>query len=301
MMGISALALGLCPAAFGQGAPTTMEKPAKTTWQKYPDAAKPAMPKLPSAASAPALPSGGEPGSRVIVYNKPANEIQAVQAVDPKPAVPMPLPKVPPTDVPKLPNENQPKLNMSTNTADNEEKDRNVFRLLNDTELSTEVGAYIDKVNDNDYKKKLDDFNKNPSGFKPTPSKKVVTTELKYLDTKTPSQAMPVTKANYAPKFATLEPGYVVHRKLYFEDQNSERYGWDLGMAQPAVSTLYFFKDVLIWPHKLASNMHTRYDVSAGKCPPGSPVAYYLYPPELSFGGGVIGTTAVLGTIFLLP
>jgi hypothetical protein len=112
---------------------------------------------------------------------------------------------------------------------------------------------------------------------------------------------MPITKENYAPKFATLEPGYVVHRRLYFEEINSERYGWDLGMVQPALSAGYFFKDVLFWPHKLASNWQTRYDTSAGKCPPGSPVAYYLYPPELSFGGGLIGTGAVIGTVFLLP
>ena len=30
-----------------------------------------------------------------------------------------------------------------------------------------------------------------------------------------------------APSTVVLEPGYVVHRRLYFEEKNAERYGWD--------------------------------------------------------------------------
>ena len=297
MMGISVVAVGVSSSlAWGQGAPGTTEKQAKTTWQKYPEATKPTAPKL---SNMPSLPSGGEPGSRVIVYNKPANEIQAVQAVDPKPAVPMPLPKVG-TDDKAAPAVPAPTLKpMRT--------EQEVFRLLSDNELTVEVGAYIDELNEADYKNRVTlyqkDLRDNPTttAKPPNRSKKTQTAELLVLESKLPTQAMPATKANYSPKFATLEPGYVVHRRLYFEDKNSERYGWDFGLVQPALSAGYFFKDVLFWPHKLASNWNTRYDTSAGKCPPGSPVAYYLYPPELSFGGGLIGTSAVIGTIFLLP
>jgi hypothetical protein len=302
MMGISVVAVGvLSSVAWGQGAPSAMEKPAKTTWQQYPDATKPSAPKLSSAANMPSLPSGGEPGSRVIVYNKPANEIQAVQAerpVDPKPAVPMPLPKIGTED--KTPAVPAPTLKPIRTEQD-------VFRLLSDNELTIEVGAYIDELNEADYQTRLKEYQKNLRENPLTPTKapsrpkQTQPTEFLVLDSKLPSKTMPVTKANYSPKFATLEPGYVVHRRLYFEDKNSERYGWDLGMVQPALSAGYFFKDVLFWPHKLASNLQTRYDTSAGKCPPGSPVAYYLYPPELSFGGGMIGTGVVLGTIFLMP
>ena len=107
--------------------------------------------------------------------------------------------------------------------------------------------------------------------------------------------------ASYPPVRALVEPGYVVHRRLYFEDKNSERYGWDLGIIQPVVSGLEFFKDVLVMPAKIASNPHERYDTSAGKCLPGSPVPYYLYPPEVDIWGATFAAGIYTGTAFLFP
>ena len=39
-----------------------------------------------------------------------------------------------------------------------------------------------------------------------------------------------------------VEPNFVCHRRLSFEQPNAERYGWDLGPVQPALSagTFYF-------------------------------------------------------------
>ncbi|MGL4421644.1 MAG: hypothetical protein ACRCZF_13330, partial [Gemmataceae bacterium] len=45
------------------------------------------------------------------------------------------------------------------------------------------------------------------------------------------------------PSHIKLEPNYIVHRRLYFEEKNSERYGWDVGPAQPVFSAVYFYKD----------------------------------------------------------
>ena len=79
--------------------------------------------------------------------------------------------------------------------------------------------------------------------------------------------------ASYQPNKAVYEPVYVIHRRLHFEEKNAERYGWDLGFIQPLVSTLYFYKDSLLWPNSLASGVETGFwDTSAGKCLPGSPV-----------------------------
>jgi hypothetical protein len=97
-----------------------------------------------------------------------------------------------------------------------------------------------------------------------------------------------------------LEPGYVVHRRLYFEDRNSERYGWDVGFAQPLLSLGIFYKDVLLYPAKHASNRRERYDTNAGKYMPGSPVPYLLYPPEITLAGYAVGAAAIVGTAFLL-
>ena len=107
---------------------------------------------------------------------------------------------------------------------------------------------------------------------------------------------------NYPPQTQYIYPAYVTHRPLYFEEKNSERYGWELGIAQPAISALYFYKDVLFWPAHLASNVRERYDTNRGKCLPGSPVPYYLYPPEVSLLGLSAEASAVIATAaFIVP
>ena len=104
------------------------------------------------------------------------------------------------------------------------------------------------------------------------------------------------------PMRATYEPGFVVHRRLHFEEKNSERYGWDLGFVTPVVSAAYFYKDVLLWPNSLASGAVTGFwDTSAGKCLPGSPVPYYLYPPGLTITGGVVEGLVITGAAFVIP
>ncbi len=107
--------------------------------------------------------------------------------------------------------------------------------------------------------------------------------------------------AGYSPTAALIEPGYVVHRRLLFEEKNSERHGWDLGFIQPLVSTAAFYKDTLLYPAHVASNLYERYDTSAGKCLPGSPVPYYLYPEEITLFGATVGALAILGTAYVAP
>jgi hypothetical protein len=104
----------------------------------------------------------------------------------------------------------------------------------------------------------------------------------------------PYQTRRFAPIICLEEPNYVVYRRLYFEEKNSERYGWDLGPVQPLVSTLCFFKDVLLWPQNFASYPCRRFDTNAGQCRPGDPVPYLCYPPEFTTAGllaeaGVVG------------
>ncbi len=107
----------------------------------------------------------------------------------------------------------------------------------------------------------------------------------------------------FAPQRAVYEPGFVVHRRLHFEEKNTERYGWDLGFATPFVSAAYFYKDVLLWPNSLASGAVTGFwDTSAGKCLPGSPTPYYLYPPGLTITGTTTEALVVTGaSLVLIP
>jgi hypothetical protein len=104
----------------------------------------------------------------------------------------------------------------------------------------------------------------------------------------------PYQPRRFAPIVCLAEPSYVVYRRLYFEEKNSERYGWDLGPIQPLVSTLCFFKDVALWPHNFASYPCLRFETSAGECLPGDPVPYLLYPPEFT-ATGLLAEAGVIG------
>jgi hypothetical protein len=89
---------------------------------------------------------------------------------------------------------------------------------------------------------------------------------------------------------------------MHFEELNSERYGWDLGFIQPLVSTAYFYRDVLRWPMSLASGCaYGFWDTSMGKCLPGSPTPYFLYPPGLTITGGAFQGVIITGAAFVFP
>jgi hypothetical protein len=105
----------------------------------------------------------------------------------------------------------------------------------------------------------------------------------------------------YPPAKVELEPGFVVHGRLLFEEKNAERYGWEMGVAQPFLSAAYFYRDCLFLPYKVATNPHECYDTSAGKCLPGSPVPYYVYPPDFSWTGLAAEGAVVTGLVFIFP
>jgi hypothetical protein len=107
---------------------------------------------------------------------------------------------------------------------------------------------------------------------------------------------------NYPPAQGHYAPLYLVHRRLHFEEKNAERYGWDLGFIQPLVSAMYFYKDVLLWPNSLASGCaYGFWDTNAGKCLPGSPTPYMLYPPGLTITGGAFEGAIITGAAFVFP
>lgn len=107
----------------------------------------------------------------------------------------------------------------------------------------------------------------------------------------------PYQARRFPPIVCLEEPNYVVYRRLYFEEKNAERYGWDLGPIQPVISTLYFFKDVVCLPHNFASYPCRRFDTNAGQCQPGDPVPYLCYPPEFTTTG-LLAEAGVVGLLF---
>jgi hypothetical protein len=116
----------------------------------------------------------------------------------------------------------------------------------------------------------------------------------------------PVTTERYAarqfPRQVMLaEAAYVNYKRLYFEDKNSERYGWDLGILQPLVSNALFYKDLALLPYHFASRPLDCIESSAGYCQPGDPVEYLCDPPNLSVTGSLGDAAAIIGLIAIFP
>jgi hypothetical protein len=168
-----------------------------------------------------------------------------------------------------------------------------VARLDNDDELVRRLTRELIADERERHKNDLKPWELVPSYFEPPPVEPVVPPGTQYV--------AKVVREAYPPMRSVMEPDYVVHRRLYFEDPNAERYGWDLGFVQPFVSAMYFYKDTLFWPAKLASHPFERYDTSAGKCLPGSPVPYYWYPPEIDLWGVAAEAGIVTGVSIILP
>jgi hypothetical protein len=97
------------------------------------------------------------------------------------------------------------------------------------------------------------------------------------------------------------EPNYVCYGRMYFEDKNSERYGWDLGFIQPFVSAGRFYWDLATLPYHFGSDPCRMCECSAGYCLPGDPVPYLCYPPELSVTGTLAEAAVIGGLVVTFP
>lgn len=244
--------------------------------------ATPTVPPLPTSIGVPdvaARPTLPVPDQPVTVPNVPARPIPGAQpapiAVQPKPKEQFPTLTTNPEQYTKLP----PREDVFNLRGDAELEQR-ILKLLRDEEAKrTENGKPVDPFLK--YKAEL--------RFPPIPD---VGGGATYV----------AKTSNYLPMQATYDSLYVIHRRLHFEDKNTERYGWDLGIVQPFVSAMTFYKDVLLWPNSLTAGFaYGFYDTSAGKCMPGSPTPYMLYPPGLTITGSAVEGLIITGAAFAIP
>ncbi len=98
-----------------------------------------------------------------------------------------------------------------------------------------------------------------------------------------------------------IEPNYVLYNRLYGEELNSERYGWELGPIQPIVSTLYAWGDMATLPYNFAARPCQRFETSAGRCYPGDPVPYLIYPMVLSATGAGWEAAIIVAAFAVIP
>jgi hypothetical protein len=103
----------------------------------------------------------------------------------------------------------------------------------------------------------------------------------------------------WEPLAEIVEPPYVCYHRLYFEQINSERYGWDLGVFHPLLSAGIFYFDVATLPYHAGTEPLRRYECNTGYYLPGDPVPLLLYPPELSLTGAA-AEAAVIGLGFVM-
>jgi hypothetical protein len=101
---------------------------------------------------------------------------------------------------------------------------------------------------------------------------------------------------HFPPLCETVEPFYVCHRRLLFEQPNFERYQWNLGAIQPVVHQLVFWYDLAFLPYHIWDRPCQDYECSAGKCLPGDQTPLWLWREHFSLSG----LAAQTGTVFLL-
>lgn len=97
---------------------------------------------------------------------------------------------------------------------------------------------------------------------------------------------------NFQTMTAQVQASYVVYQPLYFQQINHERYGWDLGVFQPIVSTAQFYGDVLLFPYKFAANPPWHCDANVGYALPGDPEPLRFLTTPFSWRG-VVGEVGV--------
>lgn len=75
-----------------------------------------------------------------------------------------------------------------------------------------------------------------------------------------------------------VERADVGFRRLWFHQINFDRYGWDLGVFQPAVATGTFYFDILTLPIQFMMDPWRRWEYNTGWYLPGDPAPLALYP-----------------------
>jgi len=119
-------------------------------------------------------------------------------------------------------------------------------------------------------------------------------------------EQQPVSRETYKPRSwpsrnVLVEPSYVCHGRLFFEQPNFERVGYDLGVLQPALCLGVFYYDAALLPYHIWSDLRVRYECNAGKCLPGDQ-APFLIPRERFSVTGLLGQSGtMIGLGFLFP
>jgi len=110
-----------------------------------------------------------------------------------------------------------------------------------------------------------------------------------------------VVERLWEPMPEIVEPAYLCYGRLYFEQINQERYGWDLGPLQPLISAGIFYFDLGALPYHAATDPPRRYECNTGYALPGDPMPLLLYLPQPSLTGVLAEGAAVALMLVIFP
>lgn len=100
----------------------------------------------------------------------------------------------------------------------------------------------------------------------------------------------------------TWKASNACHKPLYFEEVQLERYGHEWGpVAQPAISSLNFVKNVVLLPYKMGINPMNECQYSLGYYRPGSCAPWTVGPVPVSLRGAAAQAAVVGGAVWALP
>ena len=111
----------------------------------------------------------------------------------------------------------------------------------------------------------------------------------------------PYKRREFPEMIEVVEPSYVCHRRLYFEQPNFERAGYNFGILQPALCLGVFYYDTLLLPYHAWTDLRDRGECSAGKCLPGDQSPFLIPRERFSVTGAVGQAGTVFGLLYLFP
>ncbi len=107
---------------------------------------------------------------------------------------------------------------------------------------------------------------------------------------------------NFVAATVTWKAANACHKPLYFEEPQLERYGHEWGpWAQPAISSLNFFKNVAILPYKMGIHPMNECQYPLGYYRPGSCAPWTVGPIPLSLRGAATQAAFVTGAAAVIP
>jgi hypothetical protein len=117
----------------------------------------------------------------------------------------------------------------------------------------------------------------------------------------TPVSREPYRARAFPAMLAQVEPCYVCHGRLYLEQPNFERLGYDFGVLTAPICLGVFYYDTLLLPYHAWSDLRVRYECSAGKCMPGDQAPFTIPRERFSVTGLVGQSGTMIGLGFLFP